>query len=413
MGATGRVILVVMDSFGIGGAPDAARFGGEGFTDEGADTLGHIASARACGGSVLELPNLRAMGLGGAHRLATGEGVAGWDGDVVRTGAHGCATSISTGKDTPSGHWEIAGVPVRFAWSYFPDQPDCFPAGVLEEIHRRSGCAGSLGNCHASGTEILERLGARHVAEGLPIFYTSADSVFQIACHEGAFGLDRLLELCKVARRVLDESALKVGRVIARPFEGPAEGPFRRTGNRHDYAVPPPAPTLLRVLSDAGREVWAIGKIGDIYAHDGPTREVRASGHEALWDATLGAVRECADGGMVMVNFVDFDAVHGHRRDVGGYAKSLEEFDARLPELFGAMRGDDLLCITADHGNDPTWRGTDHTRERVPVLFRGAGVEAGRSLGVRETFADIGQTLAAFLGVGRLGDGVAIDLRRG
>jgi phosphopentomutase len=400
-----RVVLIVMDSFGIGGAPDAAQFGGEGFTDEGSDTLGHIAASRAGG---LVLPNLRAMGLGEAHRLATGEGVAGWEEGGRLEGAYACATSISTGKDTPSGHWEIAGVPVRFEWSYFPDQPDCFPQELLAEIYRRSGCEGSLGNCHASGTAIIERLGARHVASGLPIFYTSADSVFQIACHEGSFGLERLLELCVTAREVLDASALKVGRVIARPFDGPEGGPFQRTGNRHDYAVPPPGPTLLRVAKEAGREVWGIGKIGDIYAHDGLCHEVRASGHEALWDATLRAVADCADGGIVMANFVDFDAVYGHRRDVEGYARALEEFDRRLPALFAAMREGDLLCITADHGNDPTWPGTDHTRERVPVLLRGAGIEAGANFGVRETFADIGQTLASFLGVGPLGDGVAV-----
>ena len=396
-----RVILLVLDSFGIGAAPDAVGFG-----DEGADTLGHIAAAFT--DKPLDLPNLRQLGLGHAYRLAHGKFPAGWDGEILVTGSYAAAQSISTGKDTPSGHWEIAGVPVRFDWSYFPKKPDCFAQDLLAKIFRRSGIKSSLGNCHASGTEILERLGAEHIRTGFPIFYTSADSVFQIACHEECFGLEWLYELCQIARAVLDESALQVGRVIARPFTGPADGPFHRTGNRHDYAVPPPAPTLLQRVSEAGRDVIGIGKIADIYAHTGVTEEVRASGHDALWRETLAALERCGDGGIVMTNFVDFDAVFGHRRDTIGYGRALEEFDARLPELLGKLHAGDLLCLTADHGNDPTWTGTDHTREQVPVLFHGQTLPAAQNLGIRPTFADLGQTLACYLAVPAVGDGAAM-----
>ena len=396
-----RSILLVLDSFGIGAAPDAARFG-----DEGADTLGHIATALS--DRPLHLPNMRRLGLGQAYQLANGKLPAAWINEIPLIGSYAAAQSISTGKDTPSGHWEIAGVPVRFEWSYFPKQPDCFPQPILNEIFRRSGCSGSLGNCHASGTEILDKLGAEHIRIGRPIFYTSADSVFQIACHEEAFGLERLYELCKTARAVLDESELKVGRVIARPFTGPPDGPFQRTGNRHDYAVPPPAPTLLQRVSEAGRDVIGIGKIADIYAHTGVTEEVRASGHDALWMQTLAALDRCGDGGLVMTNFVDFDAVFGHRRDPIGYGRALEEFDARLPELLGKLRDGDLLCLTADHGNDPTWPGTDHTREQVPVLFFAQTLARPKNLGIRQTFADTGQTLAQWLGVPPLIDGNAM-----
>ncbi|MCX6963832.1 MAG: phosphopentomutase [Verrucomicrobia bacterium] len=396
-----RVILLVLDSFGIGAAPDAVGFG-----DEGADTLGHIAAAFT--DKPLDLPNLRQLGLGHAYRLAHGKFPAGWDGEILVTGSYAAAQSISTGKDTPSGHWEIAGVPVRFEWSYFPKQPDCFPQPLLDEIFRRSGIKSSLGNCHASGTEILDRLGAEHLRTGVPIFYTSADSVFQIACHEECFGLERLFELCKTARAVLDESDLKVGRVIARPFTGPPDGPFQRTGNRHDYAVPPPAPTLLQCVSEAGRDVIGIGKIADIYAHTGVTEEVRASGHDAMWRETLAALDRCGDGGLVMTNFVDFDAVFGHRRDPIGYGRALEKFDTRLPELLGKLHAGDLLCLTADHGNDPTWTGTDHTREQVPVLFHGQNLPAAQNLGIRPTFADLGQTLTCYLAVPAVGDGAAM-----
>jgi phosphopentomutase len=408
-----RAILLVLDSLGIGAAPDAARFGSKGFSDQNADTLGHIAQAFAGGHAVssarsLAMPHMRSLGLGHAYRLAHGIFPAGWDEDFQPIGSYAAARSISTGKDTPSGHWEIAGVPVRFEWGYFPKQTPCFSDSLLEEIFRRWGRHGSLGNCHASGTEIIDRLGAEHVKTGFPIFYTSADSVFQIACHEEAFGLERLYELCKVVRVILDESGLKVGRVIARPFTGAASGPFQRTGNRHDYALPPPSPTLLQRLSSSGRDVIAIGKVADIYAHRGVTEEVRASGHPALWRETLRALERCRDGGLVMTNFVDFDAVFGHRRDIAGYGNALEEFDTRLPDLLTQLCDDDLLCLTADHGNDPSWVGTDHTREQVPVLFYGKNLPPGRNLGTRPTFADIGQTIGTYLNIPAAGDGKAM-----
>ncbi|MGM0782658.1 MAG: phosphopentomutase [Pseudomonadota bacterium] len=388
-----RAILLVLDSFGIGAAPDAARFG-----DEGADTLGHIAAACARGqcddrgrSGPLHLPNLAGLGLFHAHREATGAWAAGVTPPAEVTGAWGHAREISSGKDTPSGHWEIAGVPVRFDWGYFLDKQSSFPAELLEALARETELPGVLGNCHASGTEIIARLGEEHLASGKPIVYTSADSVFQIAAHEGAFGLERLYAVCETARRLLEP--YNIGRVIARPFTGASAADFARTANRRDYSVEPPSPTLLQKLHADGGEVIAIGKIADIYAHCGVSRTVKASGHDALMDATLTALNETGERSLVMTNFVDFDMVHGHRRDVAGYAAALEHFDHRLPELLARLGDDDLLVLTADHGCDPTWRGTDHTREVVPVLARGAGLAPG-SLGARETFADIGQSLA-------------------
>lgn len=408
-----RAILLVMDSFGIGEAPDASSFRQGSGNDVGADTLGHIAEAFFEGRAVtparpLNLPNLRALGLAHAARLARGKEIAGWTTPVELIGSYACATPVSTGKDTPSGHWELTGVPVRFDWSYFPDKPDCFPQQLLGDIFKRCGIQGSLGNCHSSGTTILESLGAKHISTGLPIFYTSADSVFQIACHEETFGLDRLVSLSETVRKVLDQSPWRVGRVIARPFSGPPEGPFQRTANRKDFAVPPPAQTLLDIVSSAGREVIAIGKTGDIFAHRGTTSEIRASGHPALMEHTLLALKSCGDGGLIVTNFVDFDAVHGHRRDVTGYGFALEAFDAMLPRLLESLRHGDLLCITADHGNDPSMHGSDHTREFVPVLLHGPDFTPGRDFGIRQTFADVGQSLACWLGAPPVPDGASM-----
>ncbi len=402
-----------MDSFGIGAAPDAGRFRQGSWTDVGADTLGHIAEAFLNGSATsparpLDLPHLRSLGLGQAASLARGRDIAGWDTPAPLIGSHACATPVGTGKDTPSGHWELAGVPVEFDWTYFPEQPDCFPTALLEDIFQRWGTPGSLGNCHASGTTIIESLGPEHLRTGLPIFYTSADSVFQVACHEEAFGLDRLIALCKTIREALDASPWRVGRVIARPFSGGTAGPFQRTSNRKDFAVPPPAPTLLDNVSSAGRDVIAIGKTGDIFAHRGTTMEIRASGHPALMEQTLQALQTCGDGGLVVTNFVDFDAVFGHRRDIAGYGLALEAFDRMLPSLFQSLRPGDLLCITADHGNDPSMHGSDHTREFVPVLFYGPSFGGGIDFGVRASFADVGQSLARWLGVPPVPTGVAM-----
>jgi len=383
-----RALLLVLDSFGIGASADAPRFG-----DAGANTLLHIAEARARNGQPLHLPNLARLGLGHAAALSGGSFPPGFSADTVVDGAWGYARELSSGKDTPSGHWEMAGVPVLFDWGYFPALDNSFPPTLLEALIERGKLPGILGNCHASGTTILEQLGEEHIRSGKPILYTSADSVLQIAAHEEHFGLDRLYALCELARELCDP--YNIGRVIARPFVGEDAASFRRTGNRHDYSVPPPAPTLLDRLCAAGGQVFAVGKIGDIFAHQGISRLYPGDGNDALFDATLQAFDEAPDNTLVFSNFVDFDMLYGHRRDSAGYADALEAFDRRLPELLARMQPDDLLILAADHGCDPSAPGSDHTREHIPVLAWGNGVRAG-SLGARDTFADIGQSLAAF-----------------
>ena len=381
-----RAIILVLDSFGIGATADAESFG-----DTGSDTLGNIARERASAGRPLQLPNLAKLGLFHAGHESTGEFAAGVDTDVEIIGAYGHAAEMSSGKDTPSGHWEIAGVPVLFDWGYFTGKTDTFPPELLEKLTERAELPGVIGNRHASGTTIIAELGDEHVRTGKPIVYTSADSVFQIACHEEAFGLEHLYELCDIARELVDE--YNIGRVIARPFVGDGPDTYARTGNRRDLTTPPHAPTVLDKLVARGGDVISFGKIADIYAHQGITQKVKASGNEALFDATLDAVRTAGDNTIIFTNFVDFDMLYGHRRDVDGYASALEYFDGRLPEVLELMQKDDLLVLCADHGCDPTWPGSDHTREHIPVLAYGAGLKAG-SLGRRETFADIGQSLA-------------------
>ncbi|MBW8191111.1 phosphopentomutase [Neiella marina] len=386
-----RAIILVLDSFGIGATPDAAQFG-----DEGSDTFGHIAEQCANGSlgrGPIHLPNLAKIGLYHAHRESTGAFAAGVDQTIEATGSYGYAKELSSGKDTPSGHWEMAGVPVLFDWGYFHDKTNSFPQALIDAFVERAGVDAILGNCHSSGTVILDELGEAHIRTGQPIVYTSADSVFQIACHEQTFGLERLYELCEIARELLDD--YNIGRVIARPFVGEKSGAFERTANRRDYSVLPPAPTLLDKLSHAGGEVVSVGKIADIFAHQGIGKKIKASGIDGLFDATLGALEQASERSLIFSNFVDFDSSFGHRRDVKGYADALEQFDQRLPELLAKLADDDLLILTADHGCDPTWAGTDHTREHVPVLVVGGAVPSG-SLGQRETFADIGQTLAAY-----------------
>ncbi|KQT44509.1 phosphopentomutase [Aureimonas sp. Leaf454] len=385
----GRAVLIVMDSFGIGASPDAADFG-----DLGSDTFGHIRMAADRGEAdrpglrqgPLLLPNLERLGLHRAAGLTSPE----------PAGLHGSAREISRGKDTPSGHWEIAGVPVLFDWGYFPKTVPAFPPELIAQIVDETGIPGILGDRHASGTEIIAELGEESVASGRPIFYTSVDSVLQIAAHEEAFGLERLEALCLAARRHVDP--LNIGRVIARPFTGTDATSFRRTANRRDYAVPPPEDTLLDRALDAGRRVVAIGKIGDIFAHRGVSEVRKGDGNMALFDAMLGALRDTGDGDLVFANFIDFDSLYGHRRDVAGYAAALEAFDRRLPELEAALRPGDFAVVTADHGCDPSYPGTDHTREIVPVLGFGPGI-APRDIGQRPTFADIGESVAAHLGL--------------
>jgi phosphopentomutase len=390
-----RAFLFVLDSFGIGCAPDAARYG-----DEGADTYGHIRAACAEGrgdqpglrkGPLL-LPHLDALGLAHASALSHGAPLP-----LAGTlGFFGAATETSSGKDTPSGHWEIASFPVTFDWGYFPDTKPSFPPALTEAIIAEADLPGILGNCHASGTGIIDDFGEEHVRTGKPILYTSVDSVLQIAAHEEHFGLDRLYKLCTVVRRLVDP--LNIGRVIARPFVGETTATFVRTPNRRDYSVPPPQPTLLDRVTERGSRVIGIGKISDIFAHRGVTETRKGAGNMAMVDKALGAMDDAGDGDLVFANFVDFDTNHGHRRDVPGYAAALEAFDARLPEMLDRLHPGDMLILTADHGCDPTYRGTDHTRERVPVLGIGPGLRPG-SVGIRSTYADIGETVAAHLGL--------------
>ena len=395
-----RAIILVMDSFGIGATDDADSFG-----DVGANTLGSIAARRASGPSgPLDLPNLSRLGLMHAATESAGEVPQGCSTDADVIGAYGYASELSSGKDTPSGHWEIAGVPVLFDWGYFTKKTDTFPPELLEKLIERAGLPGVLGNCHSSGTTIIAELGEEHMASGKPIVYTSADSVFQIACHEESFGLQNLFDLSAIARELVDD--YNIGRVIARPFIGTDNSNFVRTGNRRDLTVLPPAPTLLDKLANSGGEVISVGKISDIYAHQGITQKVKATGNAALFDATLEVLEGAPDRSIVFTNFVDFDMLYGHRRDVEGYATALEYFDNRLPEIIDLMTDDDVLVICADHGCDPTWEGTDHTREHIPVLVYGAGVTAG-SLGKRETFADIGQSLAGFFDLSPMDYGVS------
>ncbi|WIY53316.1 phosphopentomutase [Devosia sp. YIM 151766] len=393
-----RAIVCLLDSVGIGGAPDAAAYG-----DEGANTLGHIAEWAATGradrqglrAGLLHVPNMDAMGLGAALKLSSGMTPPGLSASP-KGGRFGVGREISRGKDTPSGHWEIAGVPVPFEWGYFPHSVPAFPAELIEEFIRRARLPGILGDKHASGTDIIAELGEEHIRTGKPICYTSIDSVFQIAAHETHFGLDRLYEICRIAFELTEK--LKIGRVIARPFIGETAASFKRTGNRRDYAMTPPEPTLLDRNAAAGNQVFAIGKISDIYAGSGVTHKIKGTGIPQLFDKTLDAMEMAADRAFIMTNFVDFDSEYGHRRDVPGYAAALELFDSRLREIIARMRHDDLLVLTADHGNDPTWPGTDHTREQVPILVFSPALAPGE-IGIRSTFADIGETIAAWLGL--------------
>jgi phosphopentomutase len=386
-----------MDSVGCGGAPDAADFG-----DAGANTLGHIALAcaegRADQGRVgpLHLPNLDALGLGAAIELASGLRAPGLG--AQPKGRWGAATEVSRGKDTPSGHWELAGVPVPWDWTYFPDTVPAFPEDLVALVCKLAGTTGILGNCHASGVPIIAEHCEAHLRTGWPICYTSADSVFQIAAHEEAFGLERLLKLCADLAPHLH--AMRVGRVIARPFTG-GPGDFKRTANRRDFAMDPPAPTLLDWVQTAGRATHAVGKIGDIFSMKGVGKLWKGKSDLDLFDHLDGLLTHAEAGSLTFANFVEFDSLYGHPRDVAGYARALEAFDVRVGGVLARLRPGDLAIFTADHGNDPTWRGTEHTRERVPILC--AGVGAG-PLGLRG-FVDVAASVAAHLGVAAQGPG--------
>ncbi|MGZ9811928.1 phosphopentomutase [Pseudoroseicyclus sp. H15] len=390
-----RAFLVVIDSVGIGGAPDAAEFFNGETPDTGANTLGHIAEACARGeaeegrSGPLRLPNMAALGLGQALELASG--MADPFGAEV-TGAWGAATEVSPGKDTPSGHWELAGVPVPWDWGYFPNEQPAFPPELMEQVARLAGTEGTLANCHASGTTVIEQYGEEHLRTGWPICYTSVDSVFQIAAHEETFGLERLLTLCEDLAPTLH--AMKIGRVIARPFLGDTPQTFKRTSHRRDYAIAPPSPTLCDWVSKAGRSVHAVGKIGDIFSMQG-IDDVTKGPDESLMGDLQRLAATAEEGSLTFANFVEFDSLYGHRRDVSGYARHLEWFDAELARVIAALREGDLLVVTADHGNDPTFTGTDHTRERVPVIAWGLG---NKELG-QMAYVDVAKLVAGHLGV--------------
>ncbi|RYG89677.1 phosphopentomutase [Loktanella sp. IMCC34160] len=397
-----RAFLVVIDSVGIGGAPDADSYFNGDVPDTGANTVGHIVQACANGraeegrSGPLSVGTLDALGLGAAVRASTEIDTPGLGAEP--TGAWGVAREVSRGKDTPSGHWELAGVPVPWDWHTFPDTHPAFPEEVTEALCTAAGTEGILANCHASGTQVIAEFGAEHLRTGWPICYTSADSVLQIAAHETAFGLQKLYDLCKSVAPLLH--GMKVGRVIARPFVGSVEEGFTRTANRKDIAIAPPATTLCDWVQGAGHPVHAIGKIGDIFSMRG-IDEVRKGRDAELMDHLSDLVEEAADGALIFANFVEFDSEYGHRRDVSGYARHLEWFNAELSAILPRLRDGDLLIVTADHGNDPTWVGTDHTREQVPVLVHGIGARALGQL----AFTDIAASVAAHLGVPAQGPG--------
>jgi phosphopentomutase len=402
-----RAILIVLDSVGCGGAEDAATYG-----DEGSDTLGHIAQACVEGrgdreglrSGPLHIPNLARLGLSHACEASTGKPLAGVARPAAPQGQYGYGVEVSQGKDTPSGHWEIAGCPVPFKWGYFTALENTFPPDLVAAIIREGALPGILGNKHASGTAVIDELAEEHISTGKPICYTSVDSVLQIAAHEEHFGLERLYALCKRVRVLVDP--LRIGRVIARPFIGTTETGFTRTGNRKDFAIPPPDETILDRLAAKGRSVVTVGKIGDIFAHRNTGEEIKPFGNAAMFAAALEAFERLPDGGFCFVNLVDFDTEYGHRRDIPGYAAALEAFDRNLPELEALLLPGDLAVITADHGNDPSWPGSDHTREHVPILAFGPDVPAGL-LGRRESFADIAATLGEWLTLGAIGPGRA------
>jgi len=387
--AFNRITIIVLDGAGIGAMPDAPAWG-----DAGSDTFGHICESRQ-----LSLPNLQRIGLGNIRPLS------GVPASEDPRGGYGKCALKSNGKDTTTGHWEMAGIILEHA---FPTYPNGFPQTVIDEFIAKTGVPGILGNIPASGTEIIKELGEEHVKTKKPIVYTSDDSVFQIAAHEEVIPLDRLYEICEIARDML-RGEHEVGRVIARPFLG-AAGSFYRTENRHDYAVPPPRENLLPLLSDNGLDVVSIGKIASIYDSTGVTQDLKAKNNQQSIDQTIKALEDDTRG-LIFSNLVDFDMLYGHRRDTEGYARALEHFDSRWPEIENAMRDDDLLVITADHGNDPTYPGTDHTREYAPLIVYGKKARAGVNLGTRQSLSDIGKTIAENFGLNlRAGESFLNDL---
>ena len=401
-----RSIILVLDSLGLGSTKDSHLYG-----DTGADTLGHIiesCDSNSANNSErngpLVIPNLIRWGLGEAAIASRKKPLP--ISRVEPQGAFGYAKEVSAGKDTPSGHWEICGLPVPFEWGTFPKTENCFPESLLLSLIEEGKIGGTLANQHASGTQVIEEFGQEHIDSGFPICYTSADSVFQIAAHEEHFGLDRLYELCTIAKRLVDP--LEITRVIARPFTGNSKDGFERTANRKDLTTPPNGPTLLDNIQDGGGDVISVGKIGDIFSNQGVSYTVKATNNMGLVDQLLSEMKKVNEG-LIFVNLVDFDTKFGHRRDVAGYALALEQFDARMPEIESQLTSNDLVLITADHGCDPTWPGNDHTREHVPVVFYGKSIK-NNNLGERESFCDMGQTIAQHLEIEPLLHGKACNL---
>jgi len=401
-----RAIILVLDSLGLGSSDDAHLYG-----DEGSDTLGHIIEKCASGNAdsdsrngPLFIPNLIRWGLGEAAIASRKESLP--IDRVQPEGSFGYAKEVSAGKDTPSGHWEICGLPVPFEWGVFPKTENCFPESLIHALMEEGQISGTLANKHASGTKVIEEFGEKHIQSGLPICYTSADSVFQIAAHEEHFGLERLYKLCEVAKRLVDP--LNITRVIARPFIGNSKDGFKRTSNRKDITTPPNDLTLLDHIIESNGQVVSVGKIGDIFSNQGVSYTVKAPNNMGLVDQLLLEMKKVNEG-LIFVNLVDFDTNFGHRRDVSGYASALEEFDKRIPEIESSLQKNDLVLITADHGCDPTWPGSDHTREHVPVVFYGRSIKTN-NLGKRDTFADMGQTIAHHLQIKPLANGKVCEL---
>ena len=391
---TGKGILIVLDAVGIGGATDANDF-----ADMGADTLGNIKKECIKGRAnfsrfgQLNIPNLASLGIYASHAVAQDYYSENQNFFCSKNASFACASEISKGKDTPTGHWELAGLPLKWNWKYFENKFKSFSEDQIKPIINKFSLTGILGNCHSSGTEIIKKYGEEHILSLKPIFYTSKDSVVQIACHENIFGLKKLYELCEFSAKVFHP--LKVGRVIARPFLVDNSGTFFRTKNRKDYTFPPPNKTLCDLVVENNRSCHAIGKIADIFSNRGISTSVSGLSDDALFYKMIDVIKKAKNGDLIFANFVEFDSLYGHRRDVAGFAGALERFDLKLVKLLEIINPNDFLIITADHGNDPTFKGTDHTREKVPVLMVGNYAQKGNNGNI--VFSDVGATMAAFL----------------
>ena len=389
----GRAILIVLDSLGIGGAPDANIY-----NDEGSNTFGSIALACSNGHAdigrkgALRVPNLETLGIYSATRLSTGLTFPNTDSTI---GSYGAAKELSKGKDTPTGHHEMVGFTDRIGWHTFPEVVPVFPEKQTNTLIQKANLVGVLGNKHASGEEIIKECGEEHLNSRQPIIYTSADSVLQIAAHEQAFGLNRLYKTCEIAAEIFND--LRVQRIIARPFLGENKEEFYRTKNRKDFISPPPIDTLCDKVIKSGKKCYGVGKISDIFGHRGISESVSGMSDDKLFDEMLKIIVKANAGDLIFANFVEFDTLYGHRRDLSGYARALENFDKKLPKLFSVLSRDDFLVITADHGNDPSFPGTDHTREQVPVLIKNHNL-INKCYGLIN-FSDIGSLIENFLGL--------------